>query len=160
MPVAEKILRHRFIKFGTVGFLGTIINVVVLYVNQEYTFRAVVPAELRLHLSLAVAIFAATLSNFLWNRNWTWQDRKGKTHHRGIVQLVQYFLASGVAIGIQYVSTILLSRVIHYIPANVLAILIAAVFTYLLNDGWTFAVKKKLSYKEKTGNAKGSAPTM
>ena len=154
VPAFGGFLGHRFIKFGTVGFLGTIINLVVLYVNQEYTFRAVVPAELRLHLSLAVAIFAATLSNFLWNRNWTWQDRKGKTHHRGIVQLGQYFLASGVAIGIQYASTILLSRVIHYIPANVLAILIAAVFTYLLNDGWTFAVKKKLSYKEKTGNAK------
>jgi len=99
VPAFGGFLGHRFIKFGTVGFLGTIINLVVLYVNQEYTFRAVVPVELRLHLSLAVAIFAATLSNFLWNRNWTWQDRKGKTHHRGIVQLGQYFLASGVAIG-------------------------------------------------------------
>jgi putative flippase GtrA len=59
------------------------------------------------------------------------------------VQLGQYFLASGIAIGIQYACTILLSRVVHYLPANVFSILTAAVFNYLLNDGWTFAVQKK-----------------
>jgi dolichol-phosphate mannosyltransferase len=127
-----------------VGFSGTIINLIVLYFNQEYLFRGIHPAQRRLHLSLSGAIFVATLSNFLWNRMWTWNDRKGKTRHGFLVQMGQYFLASGLAICIQYFFTILLAHFIHYLVANILAIVIAAIFTYLLNDAWTFAVRRGL----------------
>jgi len=147
IPILRRILNHRFVKFGTVGFSGTLINLLVLYLNQEIVFRSVNPPETRLHLSLAGAIFVATLSNFIWNRTWTWEDRKGKTRHGVLVQLGRYYLASGAAIGIQFLFTILLSRLMHYVPANVLAILIAAVFTYVLNDIWTFAVRNKETFK-------------
>ena len=142
LPVIEKILRHRFIKFGTVGFSGTLINLIMLYLNQEYVFRGVVSPKIRLHLSLSGAIVVATLSNFFWNRRWTWNDRKGKTRHGLCIQIGQYFLASGVAISIQYVLTILLSYFVHYLIANIISVIVAAVFTYLMNDVWTFAVKK------------------
>ena len=35
MPGLGPMIRHRFFKFGTVGFSGTIVNLVVLYINQE-----------------------------------------------------------------------------------------------------------------------------
>jgi putative flippase GtrA len=141
-PLAKRILGHRFIKFGTVGFSGTIINLTMLYLNQEYLLRAIDPPETRLHLSLSVAIFVATLSNYLWNRWWTWKDRRGKTTHRFWGQMAQYFAASAVAILIQYALTILLSHYIQYLFANVLAIIVAAVLTYLVNDIWTFAIRR------------------
>lgn len=144
LPLVGKIVRHRFVKFGTVGFSGTIINLIVLFLGQEYLFRFIYPKTKRLHLSLSIAIFVATLSNFLLNRRWTWNDRRGKTAHGFLAQMGQYFLASGLAIGIQYVLTILFSLFVYYLLANIISILIAAVFTYLLNDVWTFAIRRDL----------------
>lgn len=143
IPLVGRVIRHRFFKFGAVGFSGTIINLAVLYLNQEVVFRSIYPAEKRLYVSLAGAIFVATVSNFIWNRKWTWEDRKGKTKHGVVVQLGQYFLACGVAISVQYLFTILLSRIIHYVAANLLSIGIAALINYALNDIWTFALAKK-----------------
>lgn len=132
----------RFIKFGTVGLSGTIVNLVILFLNQEIVFRNIYPTERRLLLSLSVAIFFATLNNFFWNRVWTWGDRKGKTRYGLFVQLGQYFLACGIAIILQYVMTIFLAKYVYYLIANVIAIVCAAVFVYIMNDIWTFALKK------------------
>jgi dolichol-phosphate mannosyltransferase len=131
----------RFIKFGVVGFSGTLVNLAVLFVCQEYFLRNVQPEETRLSLSLAVAIFLATINNFLWNRWWTWRDRKGKTKSGFFVQLGQYFIASWLSIALQFVSTKIAAHFVHYMVANIIAIALAAVVTYLLNDVWTFADK-------------------
>ena len=143
VPLVGPVLRHRFIKFGTVGFSGTIVNLTVLFLNQEILFKNIYPMERRLHISLSGAIFVATMSNFLWNRWWTWNDRKGKTKHGFFVQMGQYYLASGLAISIQYFFTILLARFTHYLIANILSIIIAAFITYIVNDIWTFAMRKR-----------------
>ena len=141
IPIIGTIIRHRFIKFGTVGFSGTIVNLVVLYINQEFLFKDIYPPEGRLHLSLSVAIFLATINNYLWNRMWTWGDRKGKAKYGFFIQMGQYFLACGLAIFLQYVFTMLFSCFIHYLIANILSIILAAIFVYILNDIWTFSVK-------------------
>jgi dolichol-phosphate mannosyltransferase len=132
------ILRHRFIKFGLVGFSGTLVNLVVLYLSQELLFASVNSEETRLSYSLALAIFVATINNFVWNRLWTWGDRKGKTSHGLVVQLGQYFLASWLSIALQFVATKVAAQFMHYMLANVIAIILAAVVTFVLNDIWTF----------------------
>jgi len=142
IPINGRILRHRFIKFGTVGFSGTIVNVAVLYLSQEFFLIHIHPAGRRLHFSLACAIFVATVNNYLWNRAWTWDDREKRPGFGFFVQMGQYFLACGVAIACQYLFTLLLSRVVHYLAANVIAVVLAAVITYVLNDIWTFSVKR------------------
>jgi putative flippase GtrA len=148
MPSIRSIWRGRLIKFGTVGLSGTLINLTALYLNQEYLFRWVESVECRLHLSLSSAIFLATLNNFIWNRGWTWEDRKKEAAHGFFPQMGQYFLASGFAIGIQYVCTMALSKVVHYMLANLLSIGMAALLSYLVNDLWTFAARKSLPTRE------------
>jgi putative flippase GtrA len=113
----------------------------VLYVNQEIIFGGINPVETRLRLSLAGAIFLATINNFLWNRMWTWRDRRGKTKHGIVVQMGQYFLASWLSIALQFFLTTLLARFIYYLLANIISIILAAIVTYVLNDVWTFSVK-------------------
>jgi dolichol-phosphate mannosyltransferase len=142
MPVVGTILRHRFTKFGAVGFSGTIVNLAVLFLSQEFLFAGVQPEETRLSYSLALAIFVATINNFLWNRFWTWRDRKGKTRHGFFVQMGQYFLASWLSIALQFVATKIGAHFVHYILANIIAIILAAVVTFVLNDIWTFRVRK------------------
>jgi len=160
IPLVGRMIRHRFFKFGAVGSSGTVINLMVLYLNQEVVFRGIHPAEKGLYFSLAGAIFVATVSNFVWNRKWTWEDRKGKTNHGVVVQLGQYFIACGVSIAVQYLFTILLSRIIHYVAANLLSIGIAALINYALNDIWTFALAKKEVLQKQSAERKirGAGP--
>ena len=138
LPLLRILIKHRFIRFGTVGLSGTVVNVAVLYVNQSFILTNVYPVEKRLQISLGIAIFIATLNNYLWNRWWTWGDRKRTTESGFFTQMGQYYLACGVAIFLQYLITMLLSQFVHYIIANIISIVLAAIFVYVLNDVWTF----------------------
>ena len=142
MPGISLLLRYRFVKFSIVGFSGMIINLVALYLSQEVLFKNIDPEVLRLNLSLGLAIFFATVNNYLWNRKWTWLDRKGKTKYGFFPQMGQYFIACGLAIGLQFAFTLLLAQFMNYLFANIISIVLAAVLNYLLNDIWTFAIRK------------------
>lgn len=141
-PLAGLLLRHRFTKFGTVGLAGTLVNLAVLFLGQEILFQWMTDPGTRLKASLGLAIFISTLHNYLWNRSWTWRERKRSTRAGFFIQMVQYFLACGLAIGLQYLFTLILAVFVHYLAANVIAIALAAVVTYLLNDLWTFARRR------------------
>ena len=141
----------RYIKFGLVGASGTVVNMAVLFLGQEYLFQSIQAPRSRLYASLAVAIAVATLNNFTWNRLWTWADRirlaqadaaqQGKNTsalQTWATQLSQYAVASWFGIALQYGLTLWLAHAVHYMLANVIAILIASVSNFLANDRWTF----------------------
>lgn len=141
----------RYIKFGLVGASGTVVNMAVLFVAQEYLFAAIAAPRSRLYASLALAIAVATINNFTWNRLWTWADRlrdaaarvrPGNAHQTGVSlyfgQLGRYAVASWFGIALQYGLTLWLSHSLHYLLANVIAIVIASVSNFLANDLWTF----------------------
>ena len=150
IPGIGLLLRYRFVKFSIVGLSGMMINLVALYVSQEVLFKNIDPEVLRLNLSLGLAIFLATINNYLWNRTWTWLDRKGKTKYGFFPQMGQYFIACGLAIGLQFAFTLLLAQFMHYLIANIISIVLAAVLNYLLNDIWTFATRKNRHFAMKT----------
>ena len=142
LPLVGWLLQHRFVKFGSVGFSGTLVNLGVLYIGQEYLFRAIEPESMRLDLSLALAIFCATVNNFTWNRIWTWADRKEAVEKHFVIQLGQYFVACWLAIIFQFFFTKILAAYMYYMVANITAIVMASVINYLMNDFWTFASHK------------------
>ncbi len=139
LPLIGPLFQIRFIKFGVVGFSGTLVNMGVLYVCQSILFKDVFSPNKRLHVSLSIAIFLATLNNYLWNRWWTWRDRKRPDKAGFFIQMVQYYLACGVAIFIQYLLTTILAKLFHYLIANLIAIVLSAIFVYIINDIWTFS---------------------
>ena len=145
VPILGRVLRHRFTKFGAVGFSGLLVNLGVLYVCQEIVFRRIYPEQTRLNLSLAVAIFLATINNYAWNRVWTWRDRREQIGKGLLIQLGQYFVACWLAILLQFVLTRIFAYLIHYLLANVVAIVLAAVINFVLNDIWTFSIKRSKS---------------
>ena len=138
----RRIFSVRFLKFGTVGVSGIVVNQGVLYVAQEHLFH--VSHEVGsvnwvdLNLSLGLAIFFATLNNFFWNRLWTWADRKGHYNRPIVVQFGQYTLSCGVSIALQVLFTNLLAPHIYYMIANLVSIVVTSVVNFLLNDIWTF----------------------
>lgn len=147
----RRILSKRFLKFGTVGASGTVVNIGVLYLAQEHWFNAVQPIELKLNLSLALAIFLATLNNFFWNRLWTWKDRVQHQQHRSwLGQFGQYTLACWLSIALQVVFTNLLAPHFYYQIANLIAIGLTSVLNFVLNDIWTFGRVKLLVRSDKS----------
>lgn len=146
----RRIFSKRFLKFGTVGASGTVVNIGILYLAQEHIFHTVQSAEIRLNLSLALAIFMATLNNFYWNRLWTWQDRVQQRPRPWLVQFGQYGLACWLSIVLQFVFTNLLAPHFYYQVANLIAIGVSSVLNFLLNDIWTFGRVKFMTPRRKT----------
>lgn len=144
--------RYRYLKFGIIGASGTVVNLVVLHIGHEYLFTALEAAWRKPYISLAVAIFVSTISNFTWNRLWTWRDRvrsleaaEGARAPRKrllVMEFGQYATASAFGMVVQYVLTLLLSASMDYRLANVIAIVIASVSNFLANDKWTFRRRK------------------
>jgi dolichol-phosphate mannosyltransferase len=141
----------RYIKFGLVGASGTVVNMALLYLAQEVLFASISAPRTRLYASLALAIAVATLNNFTWNRLWTWADRlralaaqarPGQAPPSGFAlyctQFGRYAVASWLGIALQYGLTLWLAHSLHYMLANVIAILVASVSNFLTNDRWTF----------------------
>ncbi len=137
-PVLAWIFKRRFIKFGMVGASGVVVNLVVLYVCQEFLFSAIATSGMRLNASLAVAIFFATANNFYWNRAWTWRDRQQHPDKHLLLHFGQYAIAVWVGIALQFILTKLLVQHMHYLLANASAIVMASVFNFLVNNFWTF----------------------
>ena len=142
LQLLQWLSRIRYFKFGVVGASGTVVNVLVLYLCQNYLFDALEADLGKPSLSLAVDIAVATLNNFSWNRLWTWADRRADASEQATPgfsqQLLKYALASWFGIGLQYVLTLWWSHFMHYMLANVLAIVVASVSNFLANDRWTF----------------------
>jgi len=139
-PIVQWVLNNRFVKFGSVGLSGTVVNLFVLFVGQEYLFKSVESDDFRLTVSLALAIFCATINNFIWNRIWTWSDRKDDIDRHFFVQLGQYFIACWVAIALQFVITTAMAGYVHYMTASLVAIVLSSVVNFFLNDAWTFKI--------------------
>ncbi len=143
--------RYRFIKFGIVGASGVVVNLTVLHLGHEYLFNAIEASYRKPYLSLALAISLATLNNFTWNRLWTWSDRLHATaveegqrlsKRSLLAQVGQYAMASWLGILLQYALTLWLTHLgLHYLLANVSAIVIASVSNFIANDRWTFRHK-------------------
>lgn len=138
LPLVGWVLRHRFPRFAVVGASGTVVNLVVLYLGQEFLFRAIEPEGTRLNFSLSLAVFVATINNFTWNRLWTWHDRREHIRTPVVLQFAQYGVACWLGILLQFVITKLLVGHVHYLVANVVAIVIASVANFVVNDNWTF----------------------
>ncbi len=147
----------RYIKFGLVGASGTVVNMVILFLAQEYLLAFITQPRDRLYASLSLAIAVATVNNFTWNRLWTWADRIRENAIAGATgagfkgprklwmgQLGRYTLASWFGIALQYGLTLWLSHNLHYLLANVIAIVIASVSNFLANDHWTFRRRPRI----------------
>ncbi len=74
--------RHRFLRFAVVGVIGAVIDFGVANLLIKLIHARLVVAG-------TISFICAILSNFTWNRYWTYPDSRSKPIHR---QLTQFFL--------------------------------------------------------------------
>lgn len=63
--------RARFLKFATVGIIGAVIDFGLANILVYYFHASLV-------LAGTISFIAAIISNFIWNRFWTYPDSRGK----------------------------------------------------------------------------------
>ncbi|MFQ6102381.1 MAG: GtrA family protein [Anaerolineae bacterium] len=80
----------RFIKFSIVGTIGAVVDFGILYLLH-------VVVGLPIALANTCSFTTAVLSNFIWNRYWTYPDSRSKPIR---TQLLQFFVVNVIGWGI------------------------------------------------------------
>lgn len=144
----------RFVKFGLIGVLNTLVDFCVFYVMDRWVIRegptlvllgaAIVTGP---YISNAIAYVVANVHSFVWNKLWTFEKRDRVTKGEAVRYLltsVGYVLISTVslAVCIRVLSLPLLAPLVPEGWTNLLAKLPTACVTifynYLMNKFWVF----------------------
>ena len=89
--ITNPIERTRFLKFALVGTLGAVIDFGVMNLLTRLTGMDLVPAG-------TISFICAVISNFLWNRYWTYPESRSR---HVLHQLGMFFLVNIAGIGIR-----------------------------------------------------------
>jgi putative flippase GtrA len=126
----------RFLKFATVGAIGMVVDLTVLTVSREWFG---LPLSLSVFLGFAVAV----ISNFTWNRLWTFPESRERPIGS---QLLQFFVINAIGLSINEAVVLglhpVFSRVVDdpasYMAAKIIAIGIVLFWNYFINRKWTY----------------------
>jgi len=80
--------RSRFLRFATVGIFGAVVDFGTFNLLTSFVGLTAVAASI-------ISFMAAIISNFTWNRYWTYPDSRSKPLSR---QLIQFSLVSVVGL--------------------------------------------------------------
>ncbi|MEO8612077.1 MAG: GtrA family protein [Chloroflexota bacterium] len=80
---------ERFLKFAVVGFIGAAVDFGTVIVLQASLLspadKTGTPIPGNVILATSIAFFAAVVSNFLWNRFWTYPDSRSRSLRRQLL---------------------------------------------------------------------------
>lgn len=139
--------RIRFLRFAVVGAIGAVIDFGTMNILVNWLDFALVVAG-------TISFIAAILSNFLWNRYWTYPDSRSKPLVR---QLLQFALVNtlGLAIRIPILAFLepVLLDVFQNLPFKIpvfspdfladnvtlaIAVLVVMFWNFFVNRYWTY----------------------
>ncbi|MHA1336014.1 MAG: GtrA family protein [Promethearchaeota archaeon] len=127
--ISRNFIKELF-KFAFVGFLGAILNLILLFIFTEF---------LQIHylLSEIFAIFFATIHNYLLNKLWTFKE---KLEENLIIKLLKYGFTAGVSFILNIAILYFLVEYfkIWYITAAAIAIATTFIWNFFSNKYWTF----------------------
>lgn len=89
--ITNPVERTRFLKFMVVGTFGAVIDFGVANLLSHFFDMPLVYAG-------TISFTCAVISNFIWNRFWTYPDSRSRMIHH---QLVMFFIVSIVGISIR-----------------------------------------------------------
>ena len=119
--------------FAAVGIVGYGVQTAVLWLLVGRAGLAVVPATL-------LATESAVLHNFLWHLRWTWADRPAGP--RAVAgRLARFNLSNGgfsLAGGAAIMALLVDALGVHYLLANLAAVLVVSVVNFLASDRYVF----------------------
>lgn len=144
---------ERFIKFAIVGAIGAVVDFVVLNI-MKIAFEAIdlgegwgvamAPHQIQLVAANAISFSAAVLSNFTWNRLWTFPESRERSL---FTQLAQFAIVNVLGLIIntvilvsldQYVFQLFFDERLSYNLAKAVAICVVLFWNFGVNLVWTY----------------------
>ncbi len=127
----------RFLKFAAVGASGVVVNEGLLWTFTEI-------AGLYYLFSAAIGIEVSIITNFILNEKWTFRDRsRGRKgmFRRGLKFNCVSVAGLAINMSVLFVCTDFLG--IYYLVSNLAGILVAFLWNYFVNLGWTWKADKE-----------------
>ena len=140
--------RTRFLRFAVVGLIGAVVDFGVMNLMNNVFGASLVVAG-------TISFIAAVLSNFTWNRYWTYPDSRSKPISR---QLIEFSVVSVIGLLIRVPVLALLEPVITRIISNLpfeipffsveflsynitlmIAVVIVMFWNFFVNRYWTYS---------------------
>jgi putative flippase GtrA len=144
---------ERFVKFAIVGAVGAVVDFVLLNI-MKIVFESVglgvgwtvsmEPHQIQLVAANAISFSAAVLSNFTWNRLWTFPESRERPL---LSQLLQFTVVNVLGLVIntvilvvmdRYVFQLFFSERLSYNMAKALAIGVVLFWNFGINLIWTY----------------------
>lgn len=122
------LLESQFLRFCVVGASGYAVNLAV--------YAALLAAGLHYLAAAAISFFVAALSNYVWNRVWTFRASRAPVLGQGARALT----VSGLSLGAnQLFLLVLVAAGAGHLAAQAVAIVLATPFSFAANKLWAFA---------------------
>lgn len=144
----------KFVKFGLIGVLNTVVDFAVFYVMDRWLIREG-PTLLLMGTALAagpylsnfIAYVVANIHSFVWNKFWTFEKRNpitGGEAGRYLMTSAGYLLISTVSLAV-FIRALSLPALTGLVPENWVNLLaklptacITIFYNYLMNKFWVF----------------------
>jgi len=138
----------RFVKFSIVGTIGALVDFGILYLLH---------VVLGLHITLAntCSFTAAVISNFIWNRYWTYPDSRSKPIRAQLLQffavnIVGWGINTGILLLLRFPCTSLVGGLslapgsgsaykLGYNLAKAIATGVVLFWNFIINRAWTYS---------------------
>jgi putative flippase GtrA len=153
MVVANPKRFERFLKFAVVGTIGAAVDFLVLNI-MKVAFESIglgegwgvgwEPHQIQLAVANTISFSAAVLSNFTWNRLWTFPESRERPL---VTQLIQFTIVNVLGLVINTVLLITMDRYvfqhffdvrISYNLAKAFAICVVLFWNFGINLIWTY----------------------
>ncbi|MDD5038879.1 MAG: GtrA family protein, partial [Dehalococcoidales bacterium] len=123
----------RFIKFCLVGLSGVAINEGLLWLLTQF-------AGVELLYASIISVESSIISNFILNDLFTFKDRHSYGLESRLKRWLKYNMVCLVGLGINVGVLLFLTSVasIHYLVSNLIGIIVATLWNYLVNSWWTW----------------------
>lgn len=132
---------ERFIKFLIVGTIGFVVDFGTLTFLKEFTSLPTAAAN-------TISFSAAVISNFIFNRYWTYPDSRSKPimaqlGQFTLVNVIGLLINTGILLVLEAVFDSLLVNfpeipIRGYIPAKMIATIVVLFWNFFVNRYWTY----------------------
>ena len=122
------VTRWQFVRFCAVGASGYVVNLVV--------YAALLSLGLHYTVAAAGSFVVAAVSNYVWNRLWTFRTRQARVVRQGTRALVVATLALGAN---QLFLVVLVAAGADHLVGQAVAIVLVTPFSFVANKLWAFA---------------------
>jgi dolichol-phosphate mannosyltransferase len=128
IQLVRRLLESQFLRFCVVGASGYAVNLAV--------YAALLAVGLHYLAAAAISFLVAALSNYVWNRAWTFRTSAAPIVGQGARALTVSALSLGAN---QLFLVVLVAAGAGHLAAQAVAIVLATPFSFAANKLWAFA---------------------